>query len=722
MFLKKFTISSLLLILSILYLSASTNVMDSLMQSLNETVSIEEQINTKIEIATIYRKLNIDSLKKYGYSALNDSKKIGDKPLQLKSYFTLAAGYSNKYITDITDTVWMYIDSAEYVAHEISDKHAIAKADFFRGSVHLFQNNFQESVKYLAKADKEFSQLNDTLNIAQVKQVISHYYAIAKNYPKALEYALEYKELVDKLNLFEEKIYSLNNLGAIYHCLKDTTNEINSINECYRLSMQYGQPDDQIRATEDLARLYYMLSQLDSAEFYYLKTIKFATYPGAERVLGETYTNLSRVYFRYGQFDLTKKYLLKALYIEKQTNDIKSILFNLNKLSQLYDTLGNYKKSLEYLQEYNQLKDSIKLTEASYLLDKALSDNELSERIEELQRLKSQQATMVKKNLLVGFVALFSLIIFYGFWYYQRRLFYHVKKSTSLKNQDETFINLWNCNFPRKEPKSWQLLSVSLLLAGFIFGFTFFLFRGNNNLYLQTGASVLSGFLFYLGYRGVELFQKRIKDITQKRELLQSLIANLLFVIAISSIILSLNQFEFSLSNFLLIALATVTTCFLSLLILGILSFRSNYDLLFGNLFEEINRQLVAKTISKKQSENIIKSKSNSIVIEDENILLEDLLYIVSDNVYQEFKYLKEGKVEKKLTRKTLSTIEKELESYPNFVRCHRSYIINSEKILEVRGNSRQQFLIIDITNEKIPLSRTQAPQILSMLETANMN
>jgi two-component system LytT family response regulator/two-component system response regulator LytT len=58
------------------------------------------------------------------------------------------------------------------------------------------------------------------------------------------------------------------------------------------------------------------------------------------------------------------------------------------------------------------------------------------------------------------------------------------------------------------------------------------------------------------------------------------------------------------------------------------------------------------------------------------------------------------------ITREDMRSLEGKLQQY-NFLRCHRSYLINLKRIKEIVPCGRTFQIILD-TGEKIPLSRKQ--------------
>ena len=88
----------------------------------------------------------------------------------------------------------------------------------------------------------------------------------------------------------------------------------------------------------------------------------------------------------------------------------------------------------------------------------------------------------------------------------------------------------------------------------------------------------------------------------------------------------------------------------------------------------------------------------NHVVLKDKTkVYIADLLYVKSDDHYLNI-FLSEGK--NHFVRGKLNSIKEELP--PNFIQCHRSYIVNSNFIKQVNNDT---LILIDKT--QIPLSRS---------------
>ncbi|MDD7915542.1 LytR/AlgR family response regulator transcription factor [Polaribacter ponticola] len=106
-----------------------------------------------------------------------------------------------------------------------------------------------------------------------------------------------------------------------------------------------------------------------------------------------------------------------------------------------------------------------------------------------------------------------------------------------------------------------------------------------------------------------------------------------------------------------------------------------------------------------KKIEEIILYGTNKT--ENISFNLNDLIYISSQGNYASF-FIKTGSETKEIIlRNTLSAIIKELNKYNNIIRCHKSYIINTNYVNAISGNARGYYLRSNSITQQIPVSRS---------------
>jgi len=90
------------------------------------------------------------------------------------------------------------------------------------------------------------------------------------------------------------------------------------------------------------------------------------------------------------------------------------------------------------------------------------------------------------------------------------------------------------------------------------------------------------------------------------------------------------------------------------------------------------------------------------------SIVLENLLYVDSADNYATIHYLNKSKLSHYLIRNSLKWMDINLTKNSSLVRCHRSYIVNLDKVKVLRKTKEGIFLEMDAINTPdIPVSKT---------------
>jgi hypothetical protein len=96
-------------------------------------------------------------------------------------------------------------------------------------------------------------------------------------------------------------------------------------------------------------------------------------------------------------------------------------------------------------------------------------------------------------------------------------------------------------------------------------------------------------------------------------------------------------------------------------------------------------------------------------------IMLENLLYVDSADNYATIHYLNKSKLSHFLIRNSLKWMDENLTTNSPLVRCHRSYIVNLDKVKVLRKTKDGIFLEMDAINTPdIPVSKTYYEHVMS--------
>jgi len=116
-----------------------------------------------------------------------------------------------------------------------------------------------------------------------------------------------------------------------------------------------------------------------------------------------------------------------------------------------------------------------------------------------------------------------------------------------------------------------------------------------------------------------------------------------------------------------------------------------------------INQLQEQKPFVAKEAKEIVFAKGTN----DEFLLSEDkLCYIKAEGNYSLFVYKTLDGHKQNLIRCNLKSIEQLPDLPEHIVRCHKSYIINMNQVLDVKGNAKGYFFFLKNQDEKVPVSR----------------
>lgn len=126
---------------------------------------------------------------------------------------------------------------------------------------------------------------------------------------------------------------------------------------------------------------------------------------------------------------------------------------------------------------------------------------------------------------------------------------------------------------------------------------------------------------------------------------------------------------------------------------------------------EEHKKEYTVTTIS----EHLLTIPSDNIN-ESLELKLVEFYYIRSSDNYIEVYYIKNGKGEKKLLRNSLKKVDELFQSHTQLFRCHKSYIVNLDKVACVSGNAQGYKLHLSDVDDIIPVSRQYNEKIKERL------
>lgn len=274
---------------------------------------------------------------------------------------------------------------------------------------------------------------------------VSLIYLSQKNYGKALEYTQEAINLSKKQNNVANLAAQQNTLGRIY----EAQDNYEKAQVCYKEALQTNENNKNNYGTTislyNIGNTEYHLKNYSSALEYFKKSLILSS--RIDDQIGILYANKSigLVNKELKQYTTALIYYKKAYNLAVHLNLKEDKLDIYKNYSELYKAVGKFNKSLDYLEQFIVLKDSIyshnsakQIAEmqTKYDSEKKEKENELLRKNSEIQNLAIAKQTHLRNS----FIILSILVIMFLAILYSR---YKIKKDANdILSQKNNLIEL----------------------------------------------------------------------------------------------------------------------------------------------------------------------------------------------------------------------------------------------------------------------------------------
>lgn len=224
--------------------------------------------------------------------------------------------------------------------------------------------------------------------------------------------------------------------------------------------------------------------------------------------------------------------------------------------------------------------------------------------------------------------------------------------------------------------------------------------------WLLSGYGVLTGLIMFVNTNMLSIIFLRYRnesDWKVKHELL--FICYIIFSIAIANTIYNSLTENYTLTflDFISFIYQTFLVGFLPLMISTLIVYNRK---LKENLSEA--RKLNDNFNPQKQKNTTVKVSITPETGKDSfTFNISDLYFVKSASNYVEIYYSEDSAIKSKLIRTSLKRMEELLSGYEFIFKCHRTYIVNLDKVKNISGNSQGYLLNLEDNGYSVPVARS---------------
>lgn len=133
-----------------------------------------------------------------------------------------------------------------------------------------------------------------------------------------------------------------------------------------------------------------------------------------------------------------------------------------------------------------------------------------------------------------------------------------------------------------------------------------------------------------------------------------------------------------------------------------------------SKIHDMLNKEKESTSTSDKEPDGIIHFKDEKDMLKL-SVKQNYVFYLEAADNYVDIYYLNKNTISKCMLRNSLKSLEDQLAEY-NFIRCHRSFIVNLNKVKVIHKEKDGLFLNLDQEGiEDIPISKTYAEDIMRL-------
>jgi len=351
----------------------------------------------------------------------------GIKKIKLTNYL------ASKYTFAHPDTALFYARQSQRLLENYDNDTVRADVNALIGECLMYLAKYDSAAIYYLKAIELAQKLKYRKKMASFNNGLGMLFFQIGDHQKAIDYMQK-----AALLKFEDKDYvnyalvNTNIAGAMQRMGR--YNEARAILRDSEFRLKQSNSSNEILANiyNMIGAIFQMEVNVDSAQFYYEKTLSMLNDEKDMAYKCTAYANLGEILAAKGKFAEAEKNLLQALMIsEKMARPAeRSMIYN--SLSGLYEQMKDPLKALEYKKKYIALKDSIFNTEKEGLIRDIEGKYEAGQK--DLQ-IKSQELQLQKEKTnrfqlaLISIAVIVLLLLFLIYVWFNKRLESKVKET-----------------------------------------------------------------------------------------------------------------------------------------------------------------------------------------------------------------------------------------------------------------------------------------------------
>lgn len=380
------------------------------------------------------------------YKEFEKASKISDKYLEMKNINCQVIGleqkatiYSKQFLLD---SMKLFLDKEKKLLKKVTcNQNAQLEFNLSMAIYYNKCNDIQKGTNYYFKALKIADKLNNYDRQAYIYSSLIVSFGELGQYKRKLEYAQKSLQIIDKVQLIEDKVDIMNLVAGAYRSNYYRLNSyrgVDSIQILAKKMLQLSKRENYDRGIFDAYTLmsdYAAIKKNYSLSLTYLDSAEQLTH--TSKVLNspqfpyKIYFNKSFVYYEQKKYKDAARASDSLLYYSKMSNQHQIIAIGYEKCYEAYKALGNNVLALKYHELFKQYEDSAANETNLAIIEGLEQKYQKEQNIRKIESEKQKNKLLKKENaisslnvtlLLIGIITSFLVILLIVLFFRQRNL------------------------------------------------------------------------------------------------------------------------------------------------------------------------------------------------------------------------------------------------------------------------------------------------------------
>ncbi len=386
---------------------------DSLERVTEKMPEDTNRVKNYMELAKLYMRKNFEQTLFYGKKACLLSKKLGFLKGQLNGLN--AAGIGTMYTGD-NHTAIAYFDSVLSYQGNFPDKKLFAKAGGNKGLALDGLGKYQEAIDCYLKALKAGEETKDTSFMASTYANMSNSFYRLRKSAESEQYAQKAYELHKQIGNIKGMSNALNSIATIKYDAKKYDEAEKMYTELATLREKINDLPGLVNINLNLASLYSSIKDYVKAERSFLKALEYNKVVNNAKAQVQILYDFSTFYRDLKKTGRQMVFLDSARVLAEKMEDLEDLRYIYRDLSQVYESSGDFKTSLKYQRQLQQVTDSVFNIESDSKVSELRTQFETEKKEKEIELLNKEtllkDTVIEKQNSTRNFILLVGGLIF----------------------------------------------------------------------------------------------------------------------------------------------------------------------------------------------------------------------------------------------------------------------------------------------------------------------